>query len=64
LTTVEYVRGVKTKLWSGFQQRLWQRNYYDHVIRDEKDLDRVRRYIEENPARWAYDDDNPRKIVE
>jgi hypothetical protein len=40
LTTVEYVRGVKTKLWSGFQQRLWQRNYFDHVIRDVKDLDR------------------------
>ncbi len=37
----------------------WQRNYYDHVIRDEKDLDRVRRYIQENPLKWAEDPDNP-----
>ena len=62
-TTVEYVDGVKTKSWPGFQQRLWQRNYYDHVIRNAKDLDRIRRYIDENPARWAYDDENPQKIA-
>ena len=62
-TTVEYGHGVKTKSWPGFQQRLWQRNYYDHVIRNAKDLDRIRRYIDENPARWAYDDENPQKII-
>ncbi len=38
---------------------LWQRNYYEHIIRDEKDLDRIRRYIAENPARWAEDCNNP-----
>ncbi|HEX4044025.1 MAG TPA: transposase [Xanthobacteraceae bacterium] len=38
---------------------LWQRNYYEHVIRDEKDLGRIRRYIAENPARWAEDSNNP-----
>ena len=37
---------------------LWQRNYYEHIIRDEKDLDRIRRYIAENPARWAEDSNN------
>jgi len=37
----------------------WQRNYYEHVMRDEKDLDRVRRYIQENPLKWAEDPDNP-----
>ena len=63
LTTVEYVHGVKTKSWPGFQQRLWQRNYYDHVIRNGRDLERIRRYIDENPARWAYDDENPQKII-
>jgi REP element-mobilizing transposase RayT len=31
---------------------LWQRGFHDHVIRDEADLDRVRRYIAENPVRW------------
>ena len=37
---------------------VWQRGYYDHVIRDEEDLARARRYIEENPLRWALDPDN------
>jgi putative transposase len=37
----------------------WQRNYYEHVIRDEDDLDRVRQYIVENPGRWAEDPENP-----
>jgi REP element-mobilizing transposase RayT len=38
---------------------VWQRNYYEHVIRHETDLDRIRRYIVENPARWALDRENP-----
>ncbi len=38
---------------------LWQRNYYEHVVRDERDLQRLRRYIEENPVRWDLDDENP-----
>ncbi len=40
---------------------VWQRNYYDHVIRDEGDLQRIREYIENNPARWAEDVLNPEK---
>jgi putative transposase len=36
----------------------WQRGYYDHVIRDEEDLERARRYIEQNPVCWALDPDN------
>jgi putative transposase len=38
---------------------VWQRNYYEHVIRNEDSLDRIRLYIAENPARWAYDRENP-----
>lgn len=38
---------------------VWQRNYYEHVIRDEKDLERIREYIANNPARWAEDQENP-----
>ena len=40
---------------------LWQRGYYEHVIRDEAALDRIRRYIRENPLRWAIDAENPAK---
>jgi putative transposase len=38
---------------------VWQRNYYEHVIRDETSLKRIRQYIADNPARWALDRDNP-----
>ncbi len=38
---------------------VWQRNYYDHVIRDEADLNRVRQYIIDNPAKWSEDRENP-----
>jgi REP element-mobilizing transposase RayT len=61
--TVEYIRGVKAKGWPEFRRRLWQRNYYEHVIRDERALNHVRRYIDGNPAQWAFDDENPQKTV-
>ena len=38
---------------------VWQRNYYEHVVRDEADLARIRQYIRENPAKWVDDPDNP-----
>jgi len=34
----------------------WQRNYYEHIIRNENELDRIRNYIINNPARWKTDD--------
>ena len=37
----------------------WQRNYYEHVVRNEESLNRIRQYIMENPARWAIDRENP-----
>jgi REP element-mobilizing transposase RayT len=39
--------------------RLWQRNYYEHIIRSEDSLNRIRQYIADNPARWAFDRENP-----
>ena len=37
----------------------WQRNYYEHVIRNEESLNRIRQYILDNPARWQFDRENP-----
>ncbi len=59
MTTNEYIRGVKELGWPRFPNRLWQRNYYEHIIRDEGELSRVRRYIAENPLKWALDRENP-----
>jgi putative transposase len=38
---------------------IWQRNYYDHIVRNAADLGRIRRYIAANPARWSMDRENP-----
>jgi len=39
--------------------KLWQRNYYEHIIRNNDDLNRIRQYIMDNPARWDLDRNNP-----
>ena len=38
---------------------VWQRNYYEHVIRNESVLDQIRQYIVENPIKWSEDPENP-----
>jgi putative transposase len=60
LTTKRYVDGVKQFGWSRFESRLWQRNYFEHVIRNEDSLNRIREYILDNPTRWEFDRENPR----
>jgi putative transposase len=37
---------------------IWHRNYYEHVIRNEQEFDQIRLYIQENPRRWAEDEEN------
>jgi len=41
---------------------VWQRNYYEHIIRNEDELLRVREYIVNNPLQWAVDRENPQRI--
>ena len=43
-------------------QPVWQRNYHEHVIRNEKDLQRLRQYILDNPSRWIDDRNHPSRI--
>jgi REP element-mobilizing transposase RayT len=40
-------------------QTRWQRNYYEHIIHNEADLQRIRQYIWENPSHWAEDENHP-----
>jgi len=40
----------------------WQRNYYEHIIRDDESLNRIRQYILDNPMRWAMDRENPATV--
>jgi putative transposase len=58
ITTHEYIAGVDNLGWTQFHKRLWQRNYYEHIIRNDKEMDAIWRYIEANPASWGDDDEN------
>lgn len=49
----DYGKGVRRDGWPPYDGQLWQRAYYDHIIRNDADLDRVRAYIAANPARWT-----------
>lgn len=59
LTTLRYIRGVNEEGWQPFIGRLWQRNYYEHIVRNNRDLEAIREYIALNPQRWATDEENP-----
>ncbi len=63
MTTKRHIDGVEQSGWPVFPGRLWQRGYYEHIIRDEPELDRIRRYIEGNPSQWETDAENPGRGV-
>jgi REP element-mobilizing transposase RayT len=50
MTTNRYIHGVKHHNWPLFAGRLWQRNYFERVIRDDIELDNIREYIHNNPT--------------
>ena len=47
---------------TGTITKFWQRNYFERIIRDEREMDRIHRYIESNPSQWADDDENPANL--
>ena len=55
MTTKRYADGVRANQWTPFPGRLWQRNYYEHIIRDDQSWRRIREYIMTNPLRWHLD---------
>ncbi|MCL7422097.1 MAG: hypothetical protein M8364_14450 [Methylobacter sp.] len=55
MTTNAYIRGVKHNGWTPFAGKLWQRNYWERVIRNEQELNLIREYIHNNPAQWESD---------
>lgn len=51
-TTNEYIQCVKRGLYPSFEKHVWQRNYYEHIIRNQQSMDEIRKYIADNPRRW------------
>ena len=58
-STNKYIHGVKNHNWPHFNKRLWQRNYYERVIRNDEELNAIRQYIIDNPKNWNEDKYNP-----
>ncbi len=58
-STAEYRKGVKKNNWPPFSGKLWQRSYYEHIIRNDESLYNIRKYIQENPMKWDVDPENP-----
>jgi REP element-mobilizing transposase RayT len=56
ISTHEYTDGVRQKNWPPFNGKLWQRNYYEHIIRSESELHKIREYIVNNPLNWEADE--------
>lgn len=56
ITTNEYIRGVKNANWPAFDQKIWQRNFYEQIIRNIVSLDNMREYIKQNPKNWEDDE--------
>ena len=54
-TTNEYIRGVKRGWYPAFDQHIWQRSYYDHIVRSRAEYRQIWQYIEENPLKWELD---------
>jgi REP element-mobilizing transposase RayT len=62
-TLGEIIRAFKAFLareirCAGYEKFAWQRNYYERVIRNESELFRIRKYVQENPAKWHLDPEN------
>lgn len=55
LSTNEYIQNVKQNNWPPFAGKLWQRNYYEHIIRDEDEYLIISEYIQNNPLKWQED---------
>jgi REP element-mobilizing transposase RayT len=55
MTTKRYADGVKQNGWPPFPGKLWQRNYWEHIVRNEPELNRIREYVHNNPAQWELD---------
>ena len=53
MTTNEYIRNVKAGKFEPFDKHVWQRGYYEHIIRCDQDYEEAWQYIDENPLKYT-----------
>ncbi|HUW31763.1 MAG TPA: transposase [Planctomycetota bacterium] len=61
-TIDRYREGVKDLQWERYAGRVWQKNYYERIIRDSEELVRIRNYVKQNPENWILDRENPERV--
>ena len=54
-TTGLCIKGINNGMYKPFNKRLWQRNYYEHIIRSEKEYLQIQQYVQNNPLNWGND---------
>jgi len=62
MTTNEYIRHAKGIFAKPKGSKLWQGNYYEHIIRNERSLSAIREYVEANPFNWQEDPEDPNVV--
>jgi len=55
LSTNDFIRNVKQNNWRTFYKKLWPRNYFEHIIRNEKSYNQISEYMQTNPLKWQDD---------
>jgi len=50
ITTNRHIHGVRQRGWPAYNGQVWPRNHYDHIVRNDADLDRIRTHVANNPA--------------
>ena len=55
-STIAYTKMVRDGVLPPFDKQIWQRSFYDHIIRNRDDYNEIFKYIYENPSRWYYDE--------
>ncbi|MDF2545604.1 MAG: hypothetical protein K0R93_502 [Anaerosolibacter sp.] len=55
LTTKLYIDGVRDGNYPTFNKKVWQQSYYDRIIRDETEYEKIWEYIDTNPLKWELD---------
>jgi REP element-mobilizing transposase RayT len=62
ISTNEYIDAVHEQGWDSFYKRLWQRDFYERIIRNERELEAIRNYIINNPVNWNGDKLHPNAL--
>ena len=55
MTTNDYISSVKQSVLPPFEKHLWQKSYYEHVVRNDEDYANIYEYIKNNPLKWKLD---------